>query len=168
MIAPNHLVRHAIEAAQKLRRGLVTQGRAGIQLGGHGGVVIAVLGLAQIAERHEGDVAVGLAGGSQDGKEVGAAGLVVVELSGIDVQISDYAEGEGRGVVPVLVVVGIVVIGGTIRAIDFSVAVDRRLLAAGGGGGEGHPPPIDGEGVGARSGQRAALQEGSKYEEYEG
>ena len=163
MIAPNHLVRNAIEAAQKLRRGLMTQGRAGIQFGWEGGVVIAVLGLAQIAERYKGDVAVGLAGGLQDGKEVGAAGLVVVELSGIDVEISDYAEGEGRRVVPVLVVVVVVVIGGTIRAIDSAVAVDRRLLAAGGGGGEGHPPPVDGEGVGARAGQWAALQECTIY-----
>ena len=105
VVAADDLVGDA-EGAQEVGGRLVADGGAGKELAGVGGVVVAVLGFSQIAEGAKGDVAVGLLGLVEDGQPLAPAGLVVLHLAGVDVQVAQHrdaelvgghAQGRGRG-----------------------------------------------------------------------
>mmetsp|Transcript_16867 Transcript_16867/g.39976 ORF Transcript_16867/g.39976 Transcript_16867/m.39976 type:complete len:305 (+) Transcript_16867:1062-1976(+) len=93
VVAADDLVGDA-EGPEEVGGRLVADGGAGEQLAGVGGVVVAVLGLAEVAQGAEGDVAVGLAGLAEDGQPLGPAGLVVLHLARVDVQVSQDGDAE--------------------------------------------------------------------------
>mmetsp|Transcript_19374 Transcript_19374/g.44139 ORF Transcript_19374/g.44139 Transcript_19374/m.44139 type:complete len:245 (-) Transcript_19374:249-983(-) len=95
VISPDDLVRHA-EAAQILRRHLVTQGGAGVQLGGYYGVVVAIFGLSEVAQTHDGHVAVGGTGLVQNREPVVPSALVILHVAGIYVKVAENTQAEGR------------------------------------------------------------------------
>ena len=83
-----------VERSQEVGGRLVADGGAGEELAGVGGVVVAVLGFSQVAEGAKGDVAVGLLGLAEDGQPLGPAGLVVLHLAGVDVQVAQHRDAE--------------------------------------------------------------------------
>mmetsp|Transcript_12356 Transcript_12356/g.35843 ORF Transcript_12356/g.35843 Transcript_12356/m.35843 type:complete len:676 (-) Transcript_12356:268-2295(-) len=87
-----------VEAGQVVGGHLVAQRRSGIQLRRIPLVVIAVLALAEISQRHEGEVVGALAFLLEDADPLLASGLVVLHLSRVDVQVAEDADAEGGGV----------------------------------------------------------------------
>ena len=103
VVAPNDLIRDP-KAAKILGRQLVARCGAGIELGGVGGIVVTVLGLAQVSEGTQRDVAVGILGLLEDWEQVRPASGVIIHLARVDVQVANDADEEGRGIVGVLLV----------------------------------------------------------------
>ena len=93
VVAADDLVGDA-EGSEEVGGRLVADGGAGEELAGVGGVVVAVLGFSQVAEGAKGDVAVGLLGLVEDGQPLGPAGLVVLHLAGVDVQVAQHRDAE--------------------------------------------------------------------------
>ena len=75
----------------------MADGGTGEKFRGVGGVVIAVLRLAEITEGANGDVAMGGLGLVDDGKPLRTSDFVILHLAGVDVQITENADAEFIG-----------------------------------------------------------------------